>query len=103
MRRFHGRHAGKLKLNLKRGQSFRDASFMGIMRRAFYNRLKEKRPDAGTAYGCTAKSTRIRNGLEKDHATGARCTGGNPRSMPLVQTVLIALQSYLAITKRFIG
>jgi N6-L-threonylcarbamoyladenine synthase len=83
MRRFHGRYAGKLKLNLKRGQSFRDASFMGIMRRAFYNRLKEKHPDAGTAYGYTAKDTRIRNGLEKDHAVDARCTGGNPKSIPL--------------------
>jgi N6-L-threonylcarbamoyladenine synthase len=75
--------AGKLKLNLKRGQSFRGAAFMGIMRRAFYNRLKEKHPDAGTAYGYAAKNTRIRNGLEKDHAVGARCTGGNPKSIPL--------------------
>ncbi|MDR1538318.1 MAG: hypothetical protein LBU32_10045 [Clostridiales bacterium] len=83
MRRFHGRYAGKLKLNLKRGQSFRDAAFMGIMRRAFYNRLKEEYADAGTAYGYTAKSTRIRNGLEKDHAAGARCTGGNPLAIPL--------------------
>ena len=30
-------HAGKLKLNLKRGQSFKDAAFMGIMRWTFYN------------------------------------------------------------------
>ncbi|MDR1539841.1 MAG: hypothetical protein LBU32_17940 [Clostridiales bacterium] len=52
----HGHPAGKLKLNLKRGQSFRDAAFMGIMRRAFYNRLKEEHPNAGTAYGYTAKN-----------------------------------------------
>jgi hypothetical protein len=82
MRRFHGRYAGKLKLNLKRGQSFRDAAFMGIMRWAFYSRLKEKHPDAGTAYGYTAKNTRIRNGLEKDHAVDARCTGGSPLAVP---------------------
>jgi N6-L-threonylcarbamoyladenine synthase len=56
---------------------------MGIMRRAFYNRLKEKHPNAGTAYGCTAKNTRIRNGLEKDHAVVARCTGGNTLAVPL--------------------
>ncbi|MDR1541812.1 MAG: RRXRR domain-containing protein [Clostridiales bacterium] len=31
-------HEGKLKLDLKRGQSFRDAAFMGIMRWAFYNK-----------------------------------------------------------------
>ena len=34
-------HAGKLKLNLQRGQSYRDATFMGIMRWAVYNKLKE--------------------------------------------------------------
>ncbi|MDR1538895.1 MAG: hypothetical protein LBU32_13040 [Clostridiales bacterium] len=56
---------------------------MGIMRWAFYNRLKEKHPDAGTAYGYTAKNTRIRNGLEKNHAVDARCTCGNPESIPL--------------------
>ncbi|MDR1538472.1 MAG: hypothetical protein LBU32_10845 [Clostridiales bacterium] len=51
----------------------RGAAFMGIMRRAFYNRLKEKHPDAGTACGHAAKNTRIRSGLEKDHAVDARC------------------------------
>ncbi|MDR1537933.1 MAG: hypothetical protein LBU32_08045 [Clostridiales bacterium] len=56
---------------------------MGIMRWAFYNRLKEECADAGMAYGYTAKNTRIRNGLEKDHAVDARCTGGNPKSIPL--------------------
>jgi N6-L-threonylcarbamoyladenine synthase len=56
---------------------------MGIMRWAFYNRLKEEHPNAGTAYGCTAKNTRIRNGLEKDHAVDAGCTGGNPLAAPL--------------------
>ncbi|MDR1537680.1 MAG: hypothetical protein LBU32_06735 [Clostridiales bacterium] len=74
---------GQSGVNLKRGQSFRDAAFMGIMRWAFYNRLKEEQPNAGTAYGYTAKSTRIRNGLEKDQAVDARCTGGNPRAIPL--------------------
>jgi hypothetical protein len=42
------------------------------MRWAFYNRLKEEHPNAGTAYGYTAKNTRIRNGLEEDHAVDAR-------------------------------
>ncbi|MDR1536690.1 MAG: HNH endonuclease [Clostridiales bacterium] len=76
-------HAGKLKLNLKRGQSFRDAAFMGIMRWAFYNRLKEEFPDAGMTYGYITKNTRIRNGLEKDHAVDARCISGNPLAVPL--------------------
>jgi N6-L-threonylcarbamoyladenine synthase len=56
---------------------------MGIMRWSFYNRLKEEYPNVNTAYGYTAKNTRVRNGLEKDHAAGARCTGGNPKSIPL--------------------
>jgi N6-L-threonylcarbamoyladenine synthase len=56
---------------------------MGIMRWAFYNRLKEEHPNAGAAYGYITKNTGIRNGLEKDHAAGARCTGGNPKSIPL--------------------
>ncbi|MDR1538363.1 MAG: HNH endonuclease, partial [Clostridiales bacterium] len=76
-------HTGRLKLNLKRGQSFRDAAFMGIMRWAFYNRLKEEYTDAGMTYGYITKNTRIRNGLEKDHAVDERCTGGNPLAIPL--------------------
>ena len=38
-------HAGKLKLNLKRGQMFKDATFMGVMRWATYNALKELYPN----------------------------------------------------------
>jgi N6-L-threonylcarbamoyladenine synthase len=34
-------------------------------------------------YGYTANNTRIRNGLEKDHAVDARCISGNPKSIPL--------------------
>ncbi|MDR1537057.1 MAG: HNH endonuclease, partial [Clostridiales bacterium] len=56
---------------------------MGIMRWAFYNRLKEECTDVGMAYGYTAKNTRIRNGLEKDHAVDARCISGNPLAVPL--------------------
>ncbi|MDR1542091.1 MAG: hypothetical protein LBU32_29765 [Clostridiales bacterium] len=56
---------------------------MGIMRWAFYNRLKEECADAGIARGYTAKNTRIRNGLEKVHAADARCTCGNPLAVPL--------------------
>lgn len=34
-------HAGLIKLQIKRGASFRDAAFMGIMRWAFYDRLNK--------------------------------------------------------------
>jgi N6-L-threonylcarbamoyladenine synthase len=72
-----------LKLDLKSGQSFRDAAFMGSMRWAFYNRLKAEYSDAGITYGCITKNTRIRNGLEKDHAVDSRCISGNPPAVPL--------------------
>jgi hypothetical protein len=71
-------HTGKLKLRKKRGASFRDATFMGIMRWAFYNELKEKYPSAKMTYGYLTKNTRIRNNLPKEHIIDARCISGNP-------------------------
>jgi len=75
-------HAGKLKLNLKRGMSFRDAAFMGIMRWAVYNRLKEIYPNASLTYGYITKNIRINAGLEKSHITDARCISGYPMASP---------------------
>ena len=71
-------HAGKLKLNLKRGQSFKDAAFMGIMRWTFYNRLKELYPNVKMTYGYITKNTRIQNNLPKEHRIDALCISGNP-------------------------
>ncbi len=71
-------HNGIDKLKVKRGQSFKDAAFMGIMRWAFYNILKEKYPDVRLTYGYRTKSMRIANGLQKDHRTDALCITGNP-------------------------
>jgi N6-L-threonylcarbamoyladenine synthase len=75
-------HAGKLKLNLKRGQSFRDAAFMGIMRWVVYNRLKAIYPNVCITYGYITKHTRIANGLEKSHRIDARCISNNSKSIP---------------------
>ncbi|QNB45362.1 HNH endonuclease [Thermanaerosceptrum fracticalcis] len=75
-------HTGKLKLNLKRGQSFKDAAFMGIMRWMVYNRLKTIYPYVRLTYGYITKHTRIANGLEKNHRTDARCVSGNPQAQP---------------------
>jgi N6-L-threonylcarbamoyladenine synthase len=66
-----------LKLKLKRGESFKDAAFMGIMRWAVYNRLKELYPNVSLTYGYITKNTRIRAGLGKTHATDAYCIAGN--------------------------
>ena len=76
-------HEGKLKLNLQRGQSFRDATFMGIMRWTFYNRLKELYSNVQNTYGYITKNTRIVNGLPKEHRVDARCISGNPNAKPL--------------------
>jgi len=71
-------HEGKLKLNLKRGKSFKDAAFMGIMRWAFYNKLKELYPQVQLTYGYITKNTRITNQLPKEHRIDALCITDNP-------------------------
>lgn len=80
-----GYHNGTVKLPraIKRGASFKDASFMGIMRWSFYNRLKEIYPNVFMTYGYITKSVRIKNNLPKDHYIDARCISGNPNAEPL--------------------
>lgn len=76
-------HAGKISLpgSVTRGKSFRDAAFMGIMRWAFYGRLKELYPGmVSMTYGYITKNARIRHGLEKTHAVDARCISGHPEA-----------------------
>ena len=76
-------HRGEIKLNLKRGKSFRDATFMGIMRWALYNKLQELYPNVTLTYGYITKHTRIEHGLPKEHYIDARCISGNPQATPL--------------------
>lgn len=80
-----GYHKGTVQLpkSIKRGMSFRDAAFMGIMRWAFYERLKAIYPDVSMTYGYITKNTRIGNNLPKDHYIDARCISGNPLAEPL--------------------
>lgn len=80
-----GYHEGTVKLpkTIKRGMSFRDAAFMGIMRWAFYDRLKEIYPNVSMTYGYITKNTRIENNLPKEHYIDARCISGNPKAEPL--------------------
>lgn len=82
-------HEGKIKLNLKRGASFRDAAFMGIMRWALYNELKQKYPYVSYTYGYITKNTRITNGLEKSHRIDALCIAGNPLAKQLGEYLFI--------------
>lgn len=74
-----GYHQGKIQLpkTIYRGMSFRDATFMGIMRWTFYNRLKALYQDVKLTYGYITKNTRIRNGIVKTHTADAYCIAGN--------------------------
>ena len=78
-----GYHKGIVKLpkTIHRGMSFKDATFMGIMRWAFYNKLKEIYPNVNLTYGYITKNTRIKNSLPKEHYTDARCISGNPKAI----------------------
>ena len=80
-----GYHKGIINLpkTVHRGMSFRDATFMGIMRWAFYNRLKELYPNVSLTYGYITKNTRIENNLPKEHYIDARCISKNPLAKPL--------------------
>ena len=79
-------HKGLIELpnSIKRGNSYKDASFMGIMRWAFYNKVKETYEvlniDVSLTYGYKTKNTRILNKLPKAHFVDARCISGNPNA-----------------------
>ena len=79
----HGKyHRGEIELpkTIHRGMKFNDAAFMGIMRWAFYNKLKEEYPDVRMTFGYITKHTRIAHGLPKEHWIDARCISGNPNA-----------------------
>ncbi len=82
-------HKGIIQLpkTIKRGMSFKDATFMGIMRWAFYNKAKELLEDKGIeihmTYGYITKNTRILHKLEKTHCIDALCISGHPEAEQL--------------------
>lgn len=79
-----GYHNGTVSLskNIRRGMKFNDAAFIGVMRWAFFNRLKETYEPLGVmvnmTYGYITKNTRIAHNLPKDHFIDARCISGHP-------------------------
>lgn len=79
----HKYHKGEIQLNLKRGKSFRDATFMGIMRWELYSGLQKLYPNVHLTYGYITKNVRIEHGLQKDHYIDARCISGNPQAISL--------------------
>ena len=76
-------HKGEVKLKLKRGKSYRDAAFMGIMRKTLFSRLCTLYPNVYETYGYITKNTRIENNLSKEHRIDARCISGNPKANSL--------------------
>lgn len=74
-------HLGKIQLpqSIKRGKSYHDATFMGIMRWTLMNALKEKYGNlVSHTYGYITKHIRIEHNLPKEHTVDARCISGNP-------------------------
>lgn len=82
-----GYHKGTVILpkTIHRGMRFKDAAFMGVMRWAFYNRLKElytfKNIPVSMTYGYITKNTRIEHHLPKEHFVDARCISGHPAAV----------------------
>ena len=88
-------HKGEIKLptTIKRGNSYRDAVFMGIIRKEVY-RMSRVVNNTLTCpvyitYGYITKNTRIRCGLPKEHTIDARCISGNPMAKSNGATYLI--------------
>ena len=73
-------HKGEIELppSIKRGNSYRDATFMSILRKTIYRKIETFDCPVNITYGYITKNTRIRNGLEKSHIVDARCISGNP-------------------------
>ena len=80
-----GYHNGTIKLpkSIHRGMSFKDAAFMGIMKKTFLSELRKIYPNVKETYGYITKNTRIAYNLPKEHYVDARCISGNPDAEPL--------------------
>lgn len=87
-----GYHNGVVKLpkTIKRGASFKDAAFMGIMRWKLLDILREKYgKSVSHTYGYITKKSRIENGLPKEHTIDARCISGNPNAVAFGKPYII--------------
>lgn len=76
-------HKGEIKIKATRASlSLRDAAVMSIMRWELYERARKMFGNVDLTYGYITKHTRISHGLEKSHATDARCISGHPDAAP---------------------
>lgn len=76
-------HAGRIKLKVKRAQSFRAETFMGIMRWILLDRVRKAHSGlpVENTYGYLTKNTRITLGLPKTHCVDAYCIAGNLKAV----------------------
>lgn len=70
-------HKGNIKLKVNRGESFRDAAVMGIMKWELYDGLKLLYPNIKMTFGYITKYNRINHGVEKSHVSDAFVISGN--------------------------
>ena len=72
-------HAGKFKLNIKRGQSFKDAAYMNITRETVIKRLQAAYPELEIriSYGYITDLLRRAYHIGKTHHDDAFCIAGN--------------------------
>ena len=79
-------HAGVITLEegkKKRGKSFRDAAFMGIMRKTLMQRLhNELSIPVKETYGYITKLLRETHAIQKSHVNDARCIARVPDAQP---------------------
>ena len=76
-------HKGEIELKIRRGKSYKDSAFMGIMRWTLCDRLKALYSNVQITYGYITKNTRIKSGLPKNHHIDAKCITGNPQARDL--------------------
>ena len=76
-----GRKSGIMKPDTKI-KTMRDASFMGIMRWAVWDRLKTLSIPIHMTYGYKTAEKRKQYDLPKDHRIDARCISGHPDAKP---------------------
>lgn len=79
----HDYHQGKVDLKVKKAPAFKDTAFMGVMRWAFYNKLKETYPNVNSTYGYITKNKRIELGLAKTHYNDAYCIANHLKAQRL--------------------
>ena len=74
----------------RRGKSYKDAAFMGIMRKTLVKTLRgEFNIPVKETYGYITKCVRETNGIKKTHTSDARCVAGAPTAKPAEMTYLV--------------